>query len=128
MTTATDAATLGCTPARSLTTSTRSVTIQPHTSPETVQNGERPTQPVQTSNARIHIQTARAPNEFLAELNRLERMALDGPRVAWAIDDGGSAPEIASRHGIRQSSDAYRTLVCRVENRRIEILCRSLGL
>lgn len=93
---------------RPTTAPTRNTTTQPSaTSPDTVRN---------------------APNAFMAKLDALARVTLDGPRVAWAIQEGQSAPDIASRYGIRQGSDAYTMLVGRVESRRTEVLCRSLGL
>ena len=68
-----------------------------HVSPETVSN---------------------APNAFLARLDELAKENLEGPQVGGAIEQGRSAPEIASRYGIRQGSDAYKTLESRVEARR----------
>ncbi len=56
-----------------------------------------------------------APNAFLARLDELAKVVLEGQQVAWAIQQGKSAPEIASRYGIRQGSEASRTLEHRVE-------------
>ena len=93
---------------RPTTAPTRNTTTQPSaTSPDTVRN---------------------APNAFMAKLDALARVTLDGPRVAWAIQEGQSAPDIASRYGIRQGSDAFKMLESRVEARRLAAIGDGLGV
>lgn len=68
--------------------------------PETVRNEDRSTQ---------------APNAFLARLDELGMAIIERPQVTSAIEQGNSAPAIASKYGIRQGSEAYRVLESRIE-------------
>lgn len=122
MTTPTPAATLGVAPAHRDTTPTRGIAVQPRTSlPATVRNAERSTQSVRPP-------IARAPNAFRTTLDAMGERILEKKEVVFAIKQGSTAQDIAGRFGIRQGSDAFKTLVCRVDNQRIAVMCRSLGL
>ncbi len=83
--------------------------------PETVRNEARSTQAARPSIHPAHTETAQGANAFLARMDEMGRVILEGREVSWAIEQGLSAPDIASRYGIRQGSDAYRTLEHRVE-------------
>ena len=97
-------------------------------SPTTVSNEPRSTQSAQTANNRAYTVASDTPNPFIARMDELAHLILEGPQVTWAIEQGMSATEIASWCGIRQGSDAYQTLEFRVEARRFGAVGDGLGL
>ncbi|WP_313456981.1 hypothetical protein [Stenotrophomonas sp.] len=99
------------------TTPSRGSVPSGHIGPVTVHNESRSTQASPTSSEPAHTEAAREPNAFLTRMDELAQVILDGPQVAWAIEQGMSSTEIASWCGIRQGSDAYRMLESRVEAR-----------
>lgn len=88
------------------------------TPPATVRNEDRSTLAARPSIAPAHTEAAPSPNAFLARVDAMGSLILEGRQVTWAIEQGKSAAEIASRYGIRQGSAAYEALEEKVERRR----------